>query len=520
MDSSRQVADHPGAGWRSLIDPVTLSDDGGVPSVGSLVGGAALPAAKPSEPRVSPATGLPLWRGCDAGAEAVAPAVAAARAAFDDGPWGRATGRDRARVLFGAATLLQRRAEEMAALLVLETGKPLREARGEVAATVNALEFFAGLARDVGGRSTRDIDGGLLALTLREPAGTAGLVVPWNFPLAILGQKLAPALAAGCAVVIKPSPLTPLSSLALGALLVEAGLDPGALSVVVAEGAAGAELVAHEDVDVVSFTGSTATGRRIAASAGDRRLKRVALEAGGKTPVLVTERADLDRVLDGLTFAAFFNQGQVCVAGSRVLVAARLADEVAEGLAERAARIALGDPFAAGTEMGPLISRAHLAGVERAVGEAVADGARVLTGARAATPEGTPAGPFWSPTVLWCPDDANVAVREELFGPVTVVQPVADTEEAVRRANASRYGLAASVWTEDLTEALTLTRRLRTGTVWVNGGVDAHPELPLGGRRDSGYGAEFGREGMHFFTETKTAQIRLDRATPWYGGNA
>ncbi|HEX5567705.1 MAG TPA: aldehyde dehydrogenase family protein, partial [Streptomyces sp.] len=450
-------------------------------------------------------------------AEAVDSAVRTARSSFDSGPWGRTTGRDRARVLYRAAGLLESRAADFAELLVLETGKPIREAEGEVQAAVSAFEFFAGLARDIGGRTLRDVDAGLLALTLREPAGVAGLIVPWNFPLGILAQKLPPALAAGCSAVVKPSPLTPLSTLATAALLLEAGLDADALSVVVGDGLAGAALVEHEDVDVISFTGSTATGRRIAAAAGARRLKRVALEAGGKTPVIVTAGADLDSAVEGLLFASYFNQGQVCVAGSRILADAAIAGDLAERLGTRAERIVLGDPFAPETEMGPLISRQHHDTVSTAVRTAVDEGARLVAGDGRTRVEGTAAQPFLPPTVLWSDSDDNISVREELFGPVTVVQPYDTLSEAVARANRSRYGLAASVWTRDIEEALTLVTGLRSGTVWVNGSTDAFPEIPLGGRRDSGYGSEFGREGMEFFTDVKTVQLRGGHARTWYG---
>jgi betaine-aldehyde dehydrogenase len=503
--------------WTDLIGPAVVADRDGVPVIGSLIGGKGVAAAEQEmSSRISPATGAVLFHGGDAGEGSVDAAIATARSAFDEGAWGRASGRDRSRVLGRTAILLEQRAEQFAELLVLETGKPIREARGEVAATVNAFEYFAGLARDLNGRTLRDIGPDVFAFTVREPAGVAGLIIPWNFPLAILGQKLPPALAAGCAIVAKPSPLTPLSTLAIANLLYEAGLDPAVLSVVVADGAAGAALVSHQDSDVISFTGSTATGRRIAASAGSRRLKRVAMEAGGKTPVIVTRNADIDQAVEGLLFASFFNQGQVCVAGSRILADARIAEELTARLADRAGTLRLGDPYDPRTEMGPLVSAAHYEGVLAGVGKAVAQGARVVAGGRAAPVGGTVAAPFLAPTVLWTDQDTNHGVREELFGPVTVVQPYADLPEVVRRANSSQFGLAASVWTADLNEALDLTFALRTGTVWINGSTDAFPELPLGGRRDSGYAAEFGREGMEFFTELKTVQISRRAAAAWY----
>jgi acyl-CoA reductase-like NAD-dependent aldehyde dehydrogenase len=500
----------------SLLGAALLGERDGVPLIGSLVHGRGVGAETATAPRVSPATGAPLFVGGDATDAPVGSAVAAARSAFQ-GAWGRTTGRDRATVLARAARLIEERAEELAWLLLAETGKPIREARGEVASTVNAFEYFSGLARDINGRTLRDVGEDVFAFTLREPAGVAGLIVPFNFPLGILGQKLPPALAAGCTVVMKPSPLTPLTALAVANLLYTAGLEPGALSVVVAEGAAGASLVSHPDTDVISFTGSTTTGRHIAAGAGSNRLKRVALEAGGKTPVIVTRNADLDEAVEGLLFASFFNQGQVCVAGSRILADAAIADELTRRLGERAARIRLGDPGDEATEMGPLISRQHFDGVLASVGTATAEGATLVAGGVAAQVAGTTAAPYLAPTVLTTESDTNHAVREEFFGPVTTVQRYADLGEVIRRANEQQFGLAASVWTRDVEEALDLTFALNTGTVWVNGSTDAYPEVPLGGRRDSGYGAEFGREGMEFFTENKTVQIRRGTRPAWYG---
>jgi len=503
---------------RKLLGPAVTGDRDGAPVIGSVIAGSGVGADSEMAPRVSPATGSILFHGGDATDAPVEAAVAAARRAFDTGPWGRSTGRDRARVLAAAARLIEERAEDLAWLLLSETGKPIREARGEVAATVNAFEYFSGLARDINGRTQRDIGRDVFAFTLREPAGVAGLIVPFNFPLGILGQKLPPALAAGCSVVVKPSPLTPLTALAVAGILYEAGLEPDALSVVIAGGAAGASLVSHAHTDVISFTGSTTTGRHIAAGAGSNRLKRVALEAGGKTPVIVTNNADLDLAVEGLLFASFFNQGQVCVAGSRILADASIAEELTARLGACAAQIRLGDPGLGDTEMGPLVSQQHFEGVLAAVDRATGEGATLVTGGAQVDVDGTSATPYLAPTVLFTDSDSNHSVREELFGPVTTVQPYADLAEVATRANAQQFGLAASVWTSDIDEALDLTFGLNSGTVWVNGSTDAFPEVPLGGRRDSGYGAEFGREGMEFFTENKTVQIRRGTRDAWYGG--
>lgn len=501
----------------SLLGPALLEVRDGIPVIGSVVAGEGVGADSEMAPRIGPALGRAIFTGGDTTDAPVDAAVAAARRATDTGAWGRSTSRDRARVLLRAAQLIEERTEGFARLLVAETGKPIREARGEVAATVNAFEYFSGLARDINGRTLRDIAPDVFAFTLREPAGVAGIIVPFNFPLGILGQKLPPALAAGCTAVVKPSPMTPLTALAVAEVLYEAGLEPDALSVLIADGAAGAAMVSHPGTDVISFTGSTATGRHIASSAGTHRLKRVALEAGGKTPVIVTKHADLDETVEGLLFSSYFNQGQVCVAGSRILADATVVDELTQRLAARSAQIRLGDPTDEATEMGPLISRQHFEGVLESVARASSEGATLVAGGTQAEVSGTSAAPYLTPTVLATESDENHAIREEFFGPVTTVQSFRDLGDVVVRANAQRYGLAASVWTQNFDEALELTLALDTGTVWVNGSTDAFPEIPLGGRRDSGYGAEFGREGMDFFTENKTVQMRRGRRDSWYG---
>ena len=500
---------------RDLIGPAATGSDAEL-TLASIIDGRGVDASELLAPRISPATGRVLFHAGDVTEAAVPAAVAAARAEVDEGEWGRSTGRTRSKVMWKTAEIIDGARAAFAALIVAETGKPLTEAEGEVAATVNAFEYFAGLARDVGGRTIRDIDRNLFAFTIREPAGVAGLLIPWNFPMAILGQKLPAALAAGCAAVIKPSPFTPLSSLAVVNALLQAGLPPAAAAVVLGDAAVGAAVVEHPDVDVISFTGSTPTGRAIAATAGKNRLKRVAMEAGGKTPVIVLADADLDRAVERILFHSFFNQGQVCVAGSRILAERAIADELGARVAHRAAAIRLGDPYDPRTQMGPLISEAHFTTVQTSVDKAREQGATLLTGGAEAAPADTTARPFLAPTVLSTEADDNLAVTGELFGPVTVIQPFTDLADAVHRANSSEFGLAASVWTSNLEAALLVTESLKTGTVWINGSTDSHPEIPLGGRRDSGYGAEFGREGMEFFTDIKTVHIARQATEAWY----
>jgi acyl-CoA reductase-like NAD-dependent aldehyde dehydrogenase len=501
--------------FRDLLGPPQQGVDG-TTRVMSLVGGSPFDGSGSEVGRFSPATGDQLFVASALTDRELDRTVAIARGAFEDGPWARSTGRERSRVLRRAGEILQDRSEAFAQLIVAESGKPIREARGEVEAAVNIFEYFAGLARDIGGRTVRDIAPGLLAFTLREPAGVAGLIVPWNFPLAILCQKLPPALAVGCTAVVKPSPMTPLSSLALGNLLTEAGLPPGVVNVVVGEAPVGARLVEHPDVDVVSFTGSTATARAISATAGSRRLKRVAVEAGGKTPVLVLADADIDRTVEGVLFGSFFNQGECCVAGSRILVQESVGDEFTERLSQRAAEIKLGDPYQEATEMGPMVSAEHGDRVLGMLKQGIEEGGRIRTGGVEAVPTQYSGGPYLAPTVVDEVGPANLLAREEVFGPVTAVQSFGSLEEGVTVANDSPYALAACVWTRDLDRALTTTLRLKAGTVWINGGIDAFPELPLGGRRDSGFEPELGREGMEFFTNVKTVQAVLKRRPDWY----
>lgn len=486
--------------------------------VSSLVDGKRVVGESKSEERVSPLDDTLAFSSAPLNILQTEKAIQTVRRGFDGGQWGRTTGRARSKVLWRAAQLVEAASQRLEKLLMVEAGKPIREARGEVAVLVNSFEYFAGLARLIGGRTENAIDPGMLAMTLREPAGVAGLIVPWNFPLGILGQKLPPALAAGNTVVLKPSPLTPLSALAVAELLFEAGLPTDALSIVLGDAEVGATVVESMDTDVISFTGSTAVGRTIASTAGKNRLKPMAIEAGGKTPVIVLRDADLESTVDGILFSAYFNQGQVCVAGSRILAHRDIADELATMLADKAREVIVGDPREEDTELGPLISTGHFAEVTKKIQDSVDAGAQVIADNSHWRAGQSAAGPFLAPTILRTDDDSNPSVTQELFGPVTTIQTFDRVDDAVARANAQPFGLAASVWGASADELLTLTRKLRVGTVWINGSTESHPELPLGGRRDSGFAPEFGREGLDFFTVLKSVLVRTGGpVASWYG---
>jgi len=487
----------------------SLDVSSGEAQLKSLIGGKPVSGKSELESRISPATGSKIFSWQGVSSSEVDEAVSIARHCLISSDWAKSTGRDRSRILRRASQIMETRCESIAQVITLETGKPIRESRGEVAAMVNLLDYFAGLARDINGRTMRDIDPGLFSMTLREPVGVVAIIVPWNFPLAILGQKLPAALAAGCSVVIKPSPLTPISSLLTAEILIEAGLNPQVISVLLGDAALGGELVSHIDVDAITFTGSTETARRIAAVASSKRLKRLALEAGGKTPMVVSTNADIDKAVRGIIFAAYFNQGEVCVAGSRILVHKSVVEKFTKKFITAVNKIVLGDPFNENTQLGSVISIPHLESLLASVKNSVEQGAILISGGNdksAITPGKLP---IFEPTVLFTESDSNPASSEEFFGPITTIQPYSSDAELVSRLNSSRYGLGAAIWSENMTEAFNLTLAINTGTVWINSSVESFPEMPLGGRRDSGFSPEVGREGMEFFTSLKTVHLRL-----------
>jgi len=477
---------------------------------GALVGGAA--DGRTIE-RASPAHDVLVSRYPRAGAVEVEAAIAAARRAFDHGPWPRMTGAERSRILHKAADLIERKAEALALLDVLEGGKPIAQVRGEIEGAVDIWRYAAGLARDLHGESYSHLGPSKLGVVVREPIGVVSMITPWNFPFLIVSQKLPFALAAGCTAVVKPSELTSGSTLLLGETLLEAGLPPGAVNILAGTGAdVGAAMVAHRAVDMISFTGSTGVGKRTMASASDT-LKKVVMELGGKNPQIIFEDADMDAAVDAAVFGAFFNAGECCNAGSRLILQRSIAEEFIGAVVERSKDVPVGDPLDPATKVGAIITPAHLQKIEGYVEEAKTGGAEIrLGGGRPASA----AGFFLEPTVLaGIGPDMRIA-REEVFGPVLSTLAFEDEDEAVAIANSTEYGLSGSVWSRSFERCLSVGRRIRAGTVWTNTFMDGFPELPFGGYGQSGLGRELGRGAVEDYTETKTLHLHHGPRTAWW----
>ncbi|WP_265258208.1 aldehyde dehydrogenase family protein [Verminephrobacter aporrectodeae] len=439
-------------------------------------------------------------------------AIAAAREAFDNGPWPSLSAGARAARLFKVADLIERHAQELGLIECLETGKPITQAIGEIRGAVDVWRFAAGAARVMRGEAYNNLGDRVLAIVLREPIGVVGVITPWNFPFFILAERLPFILAAGCTAVVKPSEATSGSTLKLCALLHAAGIPPGVVNVVTGRGpVVGQPLLDSDRIDMLSVTGSTTTGRKaIEASAGN--IKKLGLELGGKNPHIVFADADLDDAADGVAFGMAFNAGQCCVGGSRLVVQRSIAEAFTAKLAQKMRRIRVGDPLDAQTQVGALFDEAHMHKVLGYVQEGVRMGAHVVCGGART---GDHAGYFVQPTLLTNVRPATPLLREEIFGPVLAVVPFDGYEEAIAIANDSAFGLAASIWTKDLSQALRATRQVRAGRVWVNTTLDNGPETPLGGMKQSGLGREAGLSGIEEYTEVKTAHIHLQARTHW-----
>jgi len=435
-------------------------------------------------------------------------AVAAARAALN-GPWGAMSARERGRLVSRLADRLMERADEVARLETLHNGKPIFESRQiEIPSSAECFEYFAGWADKVMGE-TIPVKGNYLTYTLREPLGVVAAIVPWNFPLLLAAWKVAPALATGNTVILKPASQTPLTALALGEIAVEAGLPPGVLNVITGPGSSvGQAIVEHPGIDKIAFTGDTSTGKGIMRAAADT-LKKITLELGGKSPNIVLPDADLDAALRGATMGIFYGKGEVCAAGSRLLVDRSIKDQFMEKLAARAKKMVAGDPMDPKTRYGALASKKQLETVERYVNVAKQEGASLVAGGSRAD-IGTGRGYFYQPTVFDNVTPGMTIAREEIFGPVLATIEFSDLDEAIARANDTQYGLAAAVWTRDVKKAHYVARKLQAGTVWINTYNVYDTAAPFGGYKASGFGREMSAHALEHYTQVKSVWVDLN----------
>lgn len=466
---------------------------------------------------LDPGNGELLGTVPDSGREDVKAAVAAARAAFDAGPWRKTTALDRGKLLFKIGDLIRVHAKRLAELEVRNCGKPLAEAEFDVADAANCFEFYGGIATKIHGE-TMSVPANSLSFILREPVGVCGQIIPWNYPLLMSAWKLAPALAAGNTVILKPSEWTPLTALELGKLIEEAGVPAGVVNIVTGLGVGcGEEIADNAGIDKVAFTGGTVTGRKVMAAAAQGNLKRVTLELGGKNPNIVFADADFEAAVDGALFGAFANQGEVCSAGSRVLVERSIHKKFVAAMLAKVPRIKVGHGLGAGIKMGPLVSPQQRERVEKYIEIGKQEGAKLVCGGKRPAGQEFDKGNYLEPTIF---DDVTPQMRiarEEIFGPVLAVIPFDTEAQAIAIANDTEYGLAAAVWSLNINRALRVVKEIRAGITWINTYHPTFNEMPWGGYKQSGHGRELGLYGIEEYLEVKQVNVNLDEAPiNWY----
>ncbi|WP_424971063.1 aldehyde dehydrogenase family protein [Dinoroseobacter sp. S76] len=479
-----------------------------------LIDGAWVESAESFERR-APSHDTVVSRSALGGEAETEAAIAAARRAFDAGIWSRISGKARAEVLLKVADLIEANVDEIAVQETLESGKPISQARGEVGGAADLWRYAASLARASHGDSHNTLGEDMLGMVLKEPIGVVSIITPWNFPFWILSQKLPFALAAGCTVVVKPSEMTPSSTVMMGELLIQAGLPAGVCNIVLGYGQpVGSLMSTHPEVDMVTFTGSTAVGKMIT-EASSGTLKKVALELGGKNPQVICPDADLESAADAVTFGIYFNVGQCCNSSSRIIVHEDIAEAFVARVVALSKQVRFGDPLDPTTQVGAIVTAEHNAKIDGYVRDARNAGAKIALGGGPLQVEGL--GPqFYQPTVVTGVTPDMAIAREEVFGPVLTVLTYRTFEEAIALTNDSDYGLSAGIWSENIHTCLEFARRAEAGTVWTNTWMDGYPELAFGGVKQSGQGREIGHYGFEEFLEVKSVVMRVGRSrAPW-----
>ncbi|MGR9411686.1 aldehyde dehydrogenase family protein [Rhizobium anhuiense] len=463
--------------------------------------------------RASPGHGVAVSRTVRCTLDDLNDAVSAARRAFENGFWADISGAERAGVLLRTAEIMKRRREEVAYWEVLENGKPISQALGEIEHCIACFETGAGAARALHGDSFNNLGKDLFGMVLREPIGVVGLITPWNFPFLILCERVPFILASGCTLVVKPSEVTSVTTLLLAEILEEAGLPRGAYNVVTGSGRTiGQAMTEHHDIDMISFTGSTAVGRACVHAAADSNFKKLGLELGGKNPIIVFADADLDSAADAAAFGISFNTGQCCVSSSRLIVEVKVANEFEKLLAAKMQKIVVGDPLDPTTQVGAITTEAQNKTILDYIEKGKSAGAKVLVGGAKFDHEG---GQYIQPTLFTGVTRDMAIATDEIFGPVLSSFTFETADEAVQIANDTVYGLAASLWTSDVSKALSVTRRVRAGRFWVNTIMAGGPEMPLGGFKQSGWGREAGVYGVEEYTQIKSVHVDLAKRQPW-----
>ncbi len=466
----------------------------------------------------NPATGATLAEVAEGDKADIDKAVAAARRAFE-GPWSKVSARDRGKMLYKLSQLIDGKSKELAAIETSDNGKPIKETSYvDLPQVVENFEYFAGWATKIEGE-TIPVPGEMFNYTLREPVGVCGQIIPWNFPLLMAAWKLAPALAAGNTVVLKPAEQTPVGAMELASLIQEAGFPDGVVNVVPGYGeTAGAALAAHPGIDKVAFTGSTEVGKLVAKAAADN-LTKVSLELGGKAPNIVFADADIEQAVSGAMMGIFFNQGQVCCAGSRLFLDARVKDEFLDRFKERSSRVRVGDPMDKNTQMGPQVSEEQLNRIKGYVDIAKEEGAQVLTGGCPPQLEGDfQQGFFFQPTIFGDVKNSMRVAQEEIFGPVVSVITFEGEDDLLKQANEVVYGLSAGIWTKDITRAHRFAKAVKAGVVWINTYNMFNAASPFGGYKQSGYGREMGKHALEMYTHVKSVWVDLSgKPIGWFG---